>query len=189
VKELEKSKVQDQDEELVIETDEDTQEEDKYEGGSVYPYDMPKEVDVSEEHFTVFEINRKKVKKLLILNPEFQRNLVWKPEQKSRFIESILLNIPLPPFYVNQDKAGKFIIVDGLQRISTMTDFLSDTSFKLEKLKVLTDFNGFKFQKLPSKLQTSIEDKKLLFYVLRPSVPVVMVYDIFLIELIPMEHN
>jgi len=66
-----------------------------YEGGSIYPYDMPEEVDIREEPQTVFEWMRKLKGQRLIIDPEFQRNLVWKPEQKSQFIESVLLNIPL----------------------------------------------------------------------------------------------
>lgn len=56
----------------------------------------------------------------LILNPNFQRVFRWNKEQQSRLIESILLGIPLPPIFVAQQKNGKWSVVDGLQRLSTI---------------------------------------------------------------------
>ncbi len=160
----------------ILENDFDTQDEDLYDG-KLLPFSLPEEVDIREDHFTVFELNRKMKDDKIVLNPEFQRNLVWKPEQKCRFIESILMGIPLPPFYVYHDLSGKYIMVDGLQRSSTIASFLND-EFMLEELKILVDLNGYKFSKLKS-LQTRLEDKKLLIYVIKPSVPGEVLYDIF----------
>ncbi len=56
----------------------------------------------------------------LIIRPEFQRLFRWKPVQKSRLIESILLGIPLPSIFVSQTTDGKWELVDGLQRVSTI---------------------------------------------------------------------
>jgi hypothetical protein len=150
-----------------------------YEGGSIYPYDMPEEVDIREEPQTVFEWMRKLNASRLIIEPEFQRNLVWKPEQKSQFIESVLLNIPLPPLYVNQNRDGKYIIVDGLQRTSTLDEYINKDSFSLSHLKVLKNLNGLRFSQLDQMYQAKIEDKKFLVYVIKPTVPLQMVYDIF----------
>jgi uncharacterized protein with ParB-like and HNH nuclease domain len=165
----------------IIEDDRDTETIDTYEDGSKYPYDMPEEVDIKELPHTIFEWMRKYDKKppQLITNPEFQRNLVWKPEQKSKFIESVLLNIPLPPLYVNQNIEGQYVIVDGLQRTTTLAEFILMDGFKLSGLDVLKSLNGCTFSKLSGELQTRIEDRKMLVYVIRPSVPLAMVYDIF----------
>lgn len=162
----------------ILVTDEDTLEADTYEDGSLYPYDMPEEVDIREDPQTVYEWIRRLDRGLLIIDPEFQRNLVWKPEQKSQFIESVLVNIPLPPLYVNQRNDGKYIVVDGLQRTSTLNDFVKD-EFPLSGLKLLGDLNGRKFSDLEPKEQARIEDRKLLIYVIKPTVPLPMVYDIF----------
>jgi uncharacterized protein with ParB-like and HNH nuclease domain len=54
------------------------------------------------------------------LHPEFQRFFRWDLNQKSRFIESILLGIPIPPIFVSQRKDGKWDIIDGMQRLSTI---------------------------------------------------------------------
>jgi len=165
-----------EDKEIIV-TDEDTKNEDVYENG--YPYEMPEEVDIREDHMSVFEWLRKIQQGKLILDPEFQRKLVWSADQKSKFIESVLLNIPLPPFYVNQNKEGKYIIVDGLQRTDTLQSFVKEDGFRLQNLQVLKKLNGFGFNDLDTSLQTKIEDKQLFLYVIKPSVPIPMVYDIF----------
>ena len=56
----------------------------------------------------------------LDIHPEFQRFYRWSDEQKSRFIESILLGIPIPSFFVAQRDDGKWDVIDGLQRLSTI---------------------------------------------------------------------
>ena len=167
----------------VIVTDEDTAEEDGGDSGGLYPYDPTKaDLDIREDPLTVFELMRKYDKGNLIIDPDFQRNpRVWNLEQKSKFIESVILNFPLPPWYVNQTEEGKYIIVDGLQRTTTLHDFVND-KFKLIGLEALTKLNGFNFTELkvlPGYYQTRIEDKKLNLYIMRPSVPVKVVYDIF----------
>lgn len=59
----------------------------------------------------------------LIISPEYQRAYRWNDEQKTRFIESLLLGIPIPPIFVAEDEYGKWELVDGLQRISTIFSF------------------------------------------------------------------
>lgn len=72
------------------------------------------------------------------MNPDFQRNLVWSNFQKSRLIESILLRIPLPMFYFAEDFEGKLSVVDGLQRISAIKEFM-DNKFPLKDLQYLNE--------------------------------------------------
>lgn len=68
-------------------------------------------------------INLYKVNEL-DLHPEFQRFFRWSPSQKARLIESLLLNIPLPPIFVSQRRDGVWDVVDGLQRLSTIFEFV-----------------------------------------------------------------
>lgn len=58
------------------------------------------------------------------IHPEFQRFFRWTPFQKSRLVESILLGIPIPPIFVSQDASGVWDVVDGLQRLSTIYEFM-----------------------------------------------------------------
>ncbi|MCA6531743.1 MAG: DUF262 domain-containing protein [Pseudanabaena sp. M135S2SP2A07QC] len=165
----------------IIETDDDTLEEDQGEEG-LYPYDPTEaDIDIREDPQTVFELMRKYDNGKLIIEPDFQRNLVWERTQQSKFIESVILNFPIPPFYVNQTREGKYIVVDGLQRTSTLHKFVNN-GFKLQGLEALKKLNGCSFsdlKNLTGDYQTKIEDKKLNLYVIRPSVPVKVVYDIF----------
>lgn len=59
----------------------------------------------------------------IIINPDFQRLFRWSIPQQTRFLESLLLGIPIPPIFVAEDESGKWELVDGLQRISTFLSF------------------------------------------------------------------
>jgi Protein of unknown function DUF262 len=62
--------------------------------------------------------------KEIIINPDFQRLFRWSPKQKSALIESILLGIPIPPIFVYENKNGVYELIDGLQRVSTLLEFM-----------------------------------------------------------------
>lgn len=169
-----------------LEDDEDTIEQDLYIDesgkGSIYPYDPSKaDIDIREDPQTVYELVDRKWDRGLIEMPQFQRKYVWKPEQQSLFIESVLLNFPLPPLYINKDTKGKYIVVDGRQRITTLRRFIKN-EFRLDGLKAFPKLNGKNFNdliELNPEYQSKIEDKKLLVYLIQPTVPIEMVYDIF----------
>jgi uncharacterized protein with ParB-like and HNH nuclease domain len=59
----------------------------------------------------------------IILRPEYQRYFRWTHEQKSKLIESVLIGLPLPSFFMAQDENGNWEVVDGMQRLSTILDF------------------------------------------------------------------
>jgi hypothetical protein len=100
------------------------------------PYN-PDDIKVRRESFSVFEINRMMmVSNDIDLNPDFQRNLVWDNTRKSALIESILLGIPIPVFYFAESKSGRYNVVDGLQRLSTIKQYLNN-EFYLKKLEHL----------------------------------------------------
>ena len=163
----------------VIKTDADTEIIDKGDWVKPYPYDPSKnDIDIQEKPMSIYQFMRLYDQQRLIIDPEYQRNLVWKPEQKSRFIESILLSFPLPPFYVNQQVDSRYIIIDGLQRTTTLHQFVNG-QFALTGLKALKEINGDKFKDLPSGYQARIEDKNILLFVIKPSVPIEVVYELF----------
>lgn len=148
--------------------------------GGLYPYDPTStDIDIREEPQTIYElIVRKYDRGKVIISPNFQRGFVWSKKQMSQFVESVLLNFPLPPLYINQDIEGNYIVVDGRQRITTLHQFIND-EFKLQGLEALTSLNGRIFSELNGILQSKIEDKKLNLYLIKPSVPLEVVYDIF----------
>ncbi|TAE11715.1 MAG: DUF262 domain-containing protein [Bacteroidetes bacterium] len=166
----------------VIETDAQQHENEDEQGDSPrkYPFDEPTkaDVDIREDKMSIYQYMRDFERGRLITDPDYQRNLVWKPAQMSRFIESILLGFPLPPFYLNQTREGKYTIIDGLQRTTTMNKFFKD-EFALVGLSSLEKLNGQKFSELPDGYRAKIEDKNILLYILKPSTPVEVVYELF----------
>lgn len=62
--------------------------------------------------------------KQLTISPSYQRTFEWSVKKQSRFIESLILNMPIPPIYIVEDEEGKWELLDGLQRISTFIHFL-----------------------------------------------------------------
>lgn len=119
----------------------------------------------------------------LDLSPDFQRNVVWDSFRKSRLIESILLRIPLPMFYFSQDEEGKLFVVDGLQRLTAIKEFM-DNKLVLRDLEYLS---GTCEGKTYNKDGNKIEEKyyrwfnmtQLSVNVIDPQSPSKVKYDIF----------
>lgn len=146
----------------------------------VKPYD-PELIDVREAPISVFQAGTMMTDEDINLSPDFQRNAVWDAKRKSRLIESILLRIPLPAFYFSQRKDGTLSVVDGLQRLTAIKDFM-DGKLRLSELEYLTDLNGLSYDELRKKHH--LYDKrfkltKLSAYVIQPDSPVRVRYDIF----------
>lgn len=92
-------------------------------GWGEYPLDA---VFVRTEHRTVGEIVKRIAKDRFVLDPDFQREFVWPAVKQSKLIESTIMRIPLPVFYVAEAPDGRIIVVDGLQRLTTFTRFLKN---------------------------------------------------------------
>lgn len=159
-----------------IEFDEDAKD-------GIYPIDIEDTIDIKDDKFSVFEYIRKVNDGKIVMNPDFQRNEVWTIEQKSQLIESTMLEIPIPAFYMKKDAQGRLIVVDGLQRTLALRGFLND-DFKLTGLNALNKVNGHTCSEMRKKddfsnLITRVEDRQLLFYVISKDTPMSIVYDIF----------
>jgi hypothetical protein len=96
---------------------------------------------------------------LLDLQPTFQREYVWrlKPELPSRLIESILLEIPIPPLYFGRLDGGKLEVIDGQQRLTTLIEFVTN-QFVLQRLTRMPSLNGLRFRQLSTEYQEKIKD-------------------------------
>lgn len=103
-------------------------------------------MDWNRKEFTIEELFEKYSKFELILQPFFQRNLVWTERAKSHFIESILLNMPISEIYLSKENE-KYSVVDGQQRLSTILHFM-EKKFKLSKLENLVVANGKSFDEI-----------------------------------------
>lgn len=105
--------------------------------------------------------------KEIIINPSFQRYYRWNEEQKTRFIESLLLGIPIPPIFVATNGQGVWELVDGLQRISTYLSFVgvlkTDKGIKKENGWALLagdrveSLEGFTYETLPQKFRYALK--------------------------------
>ena len=141
---------------------------------SDYPIDT---LLIRTETRTVHDVLRRIEKGGYIMDPDFQRDFIWPEDKQSKLIESVLMRIPLPVFYLGEDDEGRMIVVDGLQRLSTFDHFVRN-KFHL-KLPHQAELNGKLFQDLSAKLQNRIEDSNLILYIIDSKVPERARLDIF----------
>lgn len=129
---------------------------------------------------SVFQMKRKweKIPSMLNLTPEFQRELVWSSKQKSELIESMIMGIPLPAFYVREDKNGVYIVVDGKQRLTSLFEFI-DCKYRLSKLNILKKLEGKNFEELTPIEQNKIEDYTLSINVIKAPTSDRVTFDLF----------
>lgn len=114
------------------------------------------------------------------LDTDFQRKRsLWDKVTKSQFIESLMLRIPIPPLYFDGTNDESWLIIDGLQRLSTLKEFILDKSFLLEGMEYFTDYNGCGYDKLPRAYIRRIEETQLSLYILLPGTPSNVKYSIF----------
>jgi hypothetical protein len=139
------------------------------------------------------------------IDPAFQRLFRWSREQQSSFIESLLLEIPVPPLFFYETPEGRWDLLDGLQRLSTVLRFFSpkeiphdaqgiaaneaewhydnenslESPLQLLKGEYLTSLEGLTFSKLPAPLQLNLKRVRLQVYVLKRETPNLYKYEVF----------
>lgn len=96
----------------------------------------------------------------IVVDPEWQRNFVWERARSSKLIESFLLDIPVPVIYLAKTEEGKYEVIDGLQRLTSVFDFFDD-KYPLTHLDMRTDLNGKRFKGLPDDVRAHLEDTVL----------------------------
>ena len=92
----------------------------------------------------------------LDLRPEYQRRLRWNNRQKSLLVESLLLNVPIPPVFLYENDLARYEVMDGQQRLNTIKEFLSN-QFPLRGLEIISSLNGKTYSRLPSKVKRSLD--------------------------------
>ncbi len=115
----------------------------------------------------------------IILQPEYQRYFRWTDEQKSKLIESILIGLPLPSFFMAQNTEGNWEVVDGMQRLSTILDFMGELKNnatkqeKYEKFKILSgelfyleSFVGKSWKEFSRRIQLDFKRSKIQITIL-----------------------
>lgn len=95
-------------------------------------------------------------KKTINVRPEYQRRLRWSRVQKSALIESMLLNIPIPPIYLYENAAARYEVMDGQQRLNAIMEFLED-AFTLSNLKILSQLNGLRYSRCSPRVKRALD--------------------------------
>ncbi len=98
---------------------------------------------------------------IINLHPEYQRRYRWSDERQSKLIESFIMNVPVPPIYLNEDEYGKYSVIDGKQRLNSIQRFFTN-KLELVGLKVFKDLNRRLFSDLPSTYQNYLKTRTVL---------------------------
>lgn len=162
--------------------------ESEAEEDTIEPFD-PQEISIQQKNVAMDVIIRRLKQGTIQLAPSFQRREVWNTTRKCRLIESLMLKIPLPMFYVAADEEGNWEVVDGLQRLSTIRDFIIGNSngemLKLQNLEFLgSKYDGKTFLAIEAdnneqKLVNEIYETEMRFTVINPGTPEAVKRNIF----------
>lgn len=133
---------------------------------------------------TIAQLVHKMNRGRIIVQPEFQREYVWKKSKATALIESVLMNIPLPVIYLAERDDGKLEVVDGQQRLTTLKAFMekrfpNGDPFRLGKMRVLPELKGKFFDELPEEFQDAFEDYDLRIITIQKEADADLKFDVF----------
>lgn len=164
--------------------------EDEEENAPMDPFE-PEDISIDTKVVSMDNCLRRLTQGTITLNPDFQRSEVWTDDRKSQLIESLMLRIPLPMFYVSADEKNHFTVVDGLQRLSTIRSFVlgdeylktwnkeTETydetkkgfGFSLQSLEFWKNYEGLCYKDLPIHIRNRILETEFQFTIINPGTP------------------
>lgn len=153
------------------EDDEDTDNDDEK------PYNVD-DIRIDTKVFSLYKISHDIDRGRIDLHPDYQRGSVWNNQRKSLLIESLMLRIPLPVFYFDEDIDGRYSVIDGLQRLTAINEFLNN-KYKLTHLQYLTECEKKTFKDLDQKYIDRIEDAQLTINIMDRRCPEMAKFDVF----------
>ncbi|MET8092400.1 DUF262 domain-containing protein [Micromonospora sp. NPDC005220] len=149
------------------------------------PFD-PELIDVVTRNTTVDLLLSRVRTRRVDLQPDFQRQAgIWRAQAKSRLIESLLLRIPLPTFYAAEADDEVWAMVDGIQRLTTIVEFVEPEAIAVEPLRLRNleylgqEYNQATFADLPARLQTRLRETELIVHLIRRGTPEEVKFNIF----------
>jgi hypothetical protein len=154
-------------------------EEDGPASPSKEPWDADK-IKIHTKNYSLRQIMDMIEDREIDLAPDFQRKYVWKDWQRWALVESILLGIPMPSFYFNEDRDGKLQVVDGVQRLTTLRKFVKG-EFALEGLTYLKVLEGNRFgdKALEGMYRRRFHGTQIVAHVIDPQTPLRLKFDVF----------
>lgn len=145
------------------------------------PFD-PTKINIETKTPSLDTLIKRIMYKTVQLNTEsyFQRqDDLWDKVQQSRLIESILIRFPLPAFFFDATDDNNWLVVDGLQRLSSIRNFCVDKTLKLTNLEFLSHLNGKTWDDLSNDLKRVIEEAQVVIYKIMPGTPTDVKFNIF----------
>lgn len=140
----------------------------------------PSEINIISKPDTLHNIIERLKHDEIDMNTEFQRHAeLWTNHKMSRLIESILIRFPLPAFFFDASDDDKWLIVDGLQRLSAIRKFVVDKKMTLQGLEYLLEFNGKKYDELHRTYTRRIDECPITLFLIQPGTPEAVKYSIF----------
>lgn len=166
-------------EDVGFDYEQESEENEAEEMSSEQPFDAEK-IRVDQQMLSVKYMIELMNDNLIELNPGYQRNRVWKDnKRKSLLIESLMLRIPIPAFYFYENEDGKYQVIDGQQRLTTIKEFVNG-EFRLSGLEYLgKEYNKRTFKNLDSKYKQRIYRTQIAVNILDARSPKKVIYDIF----------
>lgn len=141
---------------------------------------IPAQVNISHRVMTISDVIERLKYHEFDLSPEFQRKGgLWKIDKQSQLIESLMLKIPLPTFYFDAVDDGNWIVIDGLQRLITIDNYMVRKNFKLHGLEYLREFEGCGIDDLPRQYYRRIRETQINVYTVERGTPADVIYNIF----------
>ncbi|HBA37188.1 MAG TPA: DUF262 domain-containing protein, partial [Firmicutes bacterium] len=115
----------------------------------------------------------------ITLSPSFQRQYVWSTQSASKFIESLLINIPIPTIFVSANEEGVWDVVDGQQRLTAIKKFY-DNELELSGLDTLVELNKCTFRDLNDKMKKTLNNRTLSVVIIDNDSSEEIKFDIFM---------
>jgi len=150
-----------------------------------HPFD-PTKIQIQTKQDTLLNLINRLNNDEIDMNTDFQRHAeLWSTVQMSRLIESILIRFPLPAFYFDASNDDKWLVVDGLQRLSTIRKFVVEKKLRLSGLEYLNNdaknggILGLSYDELPRSLKRRIDECPVTLFLIQPGTPDDVKYGVF----------